>query len=508
MRAKLSLLLFLLTGSLQAQPESIPDLWTPRRTVESFLRHTGEGVDFDLEQAATCLDTSRLSRDPAVQLRRGAELSKRLSDALDELGLELATETLPDEPAPANSIYPLLTPDAHGLFIVKTSAGWKISASSLKAIDRLHRQAFGRFAPALIERLPTWSRRTFAGIAFWQLAGIALGILGGLALRSALIWLVGNRLRRHAESEQRPALAESLQAAARPLGLLAVSLTLRFVLPELQFGPAVLGAVRPLLTAIATLAAIWLAYRQIDALGRYLERLTSTTESRLDDQLVPLVRKVLKVLAIAVGFVFLLHNVGVQVTSLIAGLGIGGLAVALAAQETLSNFFASLVILADRPFQIGDLVSTTDVNGTVEQVGLRSTRIRTADRSLVTVPNSKLASGNIRNLGQRYERLMVTRLNVTYDTPLAKLDQFQREIEKLLDAKPRAKRDERIIRLDALGASGLELLIEVYLDVQSRGDELDLRQEILRELLTLATKLGVSFAYPTQTVQLKPPAGA
>ncbi|MFN7965891.1 MAG: mechanosensitive ion channel family protein [Acidobacteriota bacterium] len=496
----LSLLLVSFSPSNHAD-SYVADLSTPRRAAESLIRHAmPDGGAFDLEKAAECLDTSKLPGSPAEQQVRGQSLAKMFADALEQLDVTIAVEGLPDTAQPEQTLI-ALHPSLPGLYLTRTAKGWQVAGSSLKSIERLHRRAFGRFTPAILQHLPHWLTVAPFGIALWQVLGVVVSVVAGLLLRRAVLWLIGSRVRRLASDGNVPALGDAVESAARPLGLLAASLTLRIALPELQFGWMTSYALT-LLTAVSTFAVVWLTYRQIDVLGRFLQTLTSKTESRLDDQLVPLTRKALKVLAVALGAIFLLHNLGVQVTSLIAGLGIGGLAVALAAQETLSNFFASLVILADRPFQVGDLVSVGEITGTVEQVGLRSTRIRTADRSLVTVPNSKLASTNIRNLGERYERQVVIRLGLTYDTSPAQLDACVSEIQRVLTTHPRVKSADQIVRLDTLTASSAELLVEFYVEATNREQELLTRHEVLRNFLTLPERIGIRFAYPTQTIYI------
>lgn len=489
-------------AALRASENPTPDLSTPRRAVESLLRHLGpEAQEPDPLRAADCLDTSSLPGSADQQRARGAALGSMLGAVIDAREISVAVEGIPDQPDAGVSLIPL-HPELDGVYLSRTARGWQIAASSLKPIERLHRHTFGRISPSLVNRLPAWLTAAPFGLAIWQLLGIALAMVTGLAARRLVLWLLGVRARRLADGRSEPIVGDALASATRPLGLLAVSLTIRLFWPELQFGPAVTGVVRPSLTALSTWAIVWLLYCQIDVLGRWMETLTAKTESRLDDQLVPLVRKSLKALVVVLGVIFLLHNLGVQVTSLIAGLGIGGLAVALAAQETLSNFFASLVILIDRPFRLGDLVSAGDVTGTVEQVGLRSTRIRLADRSLVTVPNAKLAGVNLRNLGARSQRLLVFRLNLSYDSPADTVDRALGEIGKILDETASINRENRVVVLDALSPSSIDVLIECYADVETREEELRVRHHLVRALLTVPHRAGVRFAYPTQTLHV------
>ena len=187
--------------------------------------------------------------------------------------------------------------------------------------------------------------------------------------------------------------------------------------------------------------------------------ITDRTENKLDDQLVPLIRKSLRFFVVTMGIILILQNNGYNVASLIAGLGIGGLAVALAARDTLANFFGSITIFLDRPFRIGDWVTIGKVEGVVEEVGFRSTRIRTFYNSLVSVPNSNVSNSDIDNYGMREYRRLKTVLNLTYATTPEQIEAFVEGIKAIVKANKHFRQDFYEVHFTTFGAHSLDVLV-------------------------------------------------
>jgi MscS family membrane protein len=204
---------------------------------------------------------------------------------------------------------------------------------------------------------------------------------------------------------------------------------------------------------------------------------------------------------------------GTNVTALFASVGIGGLALALAAQDTVSNFFGSLMVIVDRPFQVGDWIKTGDVEGTVEEVGFRSTRIRTFYNSLITLPNSNLIKASVDNLGDRTYRRWSTRLGIAYDTPAEKIDAFCEGIRELVRRHPYTRKDYFHIYFNEFGADSLQILVYVFFFTPEWATELRERHRLGVDIIRLAREIGIEFAFPTQTLYLRqedwsPPTGA
>ena len=179
------------------------------------------------------------------------------------------------------------------------------------------------------------------------------------------------------------------------------------------------------------------------------------------------------------------------------------LALALAAQDTVSNFFGSLMVILDRPFQVGDWIKTGDVEGTVEEVGFRSTRIRTFYNSLITLPNANLIKASVDNLGDRTYRRWSTRLGIAYDTPPEKIDAFCEGIRELVRKHPYTRKDYYHVYFNEFGSDSLQILVYVFFFTPDWATELRERHRLGVDIVRLAAELEIEFAFPTQTLYLR-----
>jgi MscS family membrane protein len=206
---------------------------------------------------------------------------------------------------------------------------------------------------------------------------------------------------------------------------------------------------------------------------------------------------------VVIGGLFILQNLNVNITALLAGISIGGLAIALAAQDTLKNFFGSLMIFIDKPFSVGHWITSGDLDGTVEEVGFRSTRIRTFRNSLTYVPNGKLADSTIDNHGLRQYRRFFMHISITYDTPPDLIEVFVEGLRKIVDRHPNTRKDFYIVEFNDMGDFALKIMFYIFFAVPTWPEELRARHEVLVEIVRLAEKIGIRFAFPTQTLHME-----
>jgi MscS family membrane protein len=248
----------------------------------------------------------------------------------------------------------------------------------------------------------------------------------------------------------------------------------------------------------------WILLRIIDFFGLIMMYRASLTESKTDDQLVPFIKEAIKVVIVILSAFFMLGAIfKLNIASLIAGLGIGGLAIALAAKESLENLLGSFTIFLDKPFIIGDLIRIGGIEGHVEKIGFRSTRIRTLEKSFVTVPNKKLVDSELDNLSLRIQRRAKFNIGLTYET---KADQFKTiisEIQTFIENHAHTLKDETRIRLFDFDASSVNIMVLYFVDTLEYDVYLDVRQEINFKIMEIVEKNGTTFAYPTTAVIMK-----
>jgi len=253
---------------------------------------------------------------------------------------------------------------------------------------------------------------------------------------------------------------------------------------------------------VLSISIIWVLLRLVDFLGLILAEKASRTESRQDDQLVVFSMEILKILILIFGSVIILGSVfRLNVTSLVAGLGIGGLAVALAAKESLENILCSFIIFFDKPFVVGDMVRVGQVEGTVEKVGFRSTRIRTVEKSFLTIPNRKMIDSELDNLSLKTFRRVRFNLGLTYSTKANQLKSIVADIQRLLEETPEVAMEGNV-RFNKLGTYSLEVRVEYFVTTIDWNTYLRVQEEINFAILELVEKHKAKLAFPTQTVEL------
>lgn len=483
-----------------------PDLRSPRVTLDTFLGGQLEAeVDWDAVAASLEFDDGTPSEERRL-------VASQLKSVLDGRGLFVRMDSVPADPEyvdpesreAAFTPFPIRLPE----FRVRRGddLAWRIPASTVRAAGTLYEQTFSWYARRLLDLLPPVVERSILGFTLWQLIGLA--ILAGVAwaAQHLLRFFFHGFLVRLARRGSNWAAGE-LGAIALPGSWLASVWIFRRFLADLRFPVLVNQVLNVLLDLTLAGIAVWLAFRTIEAICSKLEAAAARTETNVDDHLVPLARTALRVGSVVVAFLLIAQSQGYSITTLVAGLGLGGLAIALAAQDTLANVVGSLAIVGDRPFQVGDWVLVDGYEGTVERVGLRSTRVRTFYDSVVSVPNSKVVNSIVDNMGQRKYRRMKHMLALRYDTDPDRIQAFVDGVRGLILKNPAMRHDYFEIHLNRFADSSVDVLVYCFFRVPNWHEELSERHHFLLSILRLAREIGVEFAFPTRTLSLENAAG-
>ncbi|MEM7623301.1 MAG: mechanosensitive ion channel family protein, partial [Planctomycetota bacterium] len=393
---------------------------------------------------------------------------------------------------------------------------WRFNRATVEGLNGLYRELEElpeRFGTGEIPLTPDmWLRERIPDglkeavifdIEHWQWLGLlALLLLGGAAdlFVRLVLRVVWGRVEVVRGMEADPAL---IKRAVWPFGLFVSALIWLSLVRYLGFPPTPQLVLLVAGRFVMALTAVLASFRLVDLFAAWLVGRAAMTSTKLDDLLVPLLRKVFKTFAAAFALIYIADNLEIQIMPLLTGLGIGGLAFAFAAKDTIENFFGSVAVILDRPFEIGDWVQIGDVEGTVESMGLRATRIRTFYDSLITVPNATLVRATVDNFGRRQFRRYTTRLAVTYDTPADSVEAFCEGIRELVRVHPFTRTDSYHVWVNDFGESAVEVLVYVFFKAPDWGTELRERHRLLLDISRLAERLGVSFAFPTRTVHFR-----
>jgi MscS family membrane protein len=481
----------LCAAAARAQEQEVLVELTPRGAVRAFLEAGHHGR---LGEATRLLSSEDRERADLAQAAR--QLVAVLDDcAPTELSsLSDAPEGRTDDhlPPTVEDVAHVPASDSHGTEPVRltrsASGRWFFSASTVARVPVWYQDLPDR---ELRDRLPEWLMRPGPrGLARWQLAALLLLALGSVAfawlLRPPMRWLA-RRFAARTRTRLDDHLAERLQG---PAVLLVSTLVAAAGLPWLMLKPAASDFVTGWLTAIRLFAGFWSLLRTVDLAAAAAGDSPLLADKPEMKALLPLVTRTGKFALWGLAFVVVLQELGYPAASLVAGLGIGGLALALAAQKTVEHFFGSVTLSLDQPFRPGDLVRIDDVTGTVELVGIRSTRIRTAERTVVTFPNGRLAELRIESFAAR-DRLRVSfTLPLALDTPARVVEQVIADVRERLASHPRRHADPATVALASVGPGGLVVEATGWLESMPGNDFQKAREELLLSAIAAVEHRG------------------
>lgn len=413
-------------------PAVVPQqLATPRETFRTFLDAMNDikrGDGKRIEDAIETLDLSEVN--PLVARERGEYLAWLLLEVVDRTRV-VELQAIPAQPEGTRWTFETYRDGA--LRLSRQPDGrWLFDAASLRQLPAIY-QAVSQLKPrgGLSDnsdylpwdiRLQRWAPSSLREQVFLLENWRWLALLLVIGLGVFVDWLLSLLLRRSMARwfARRPdayADVEDRNNRLRPLGIMAMALVWWLGLQAVGLPETALVILLVAVKALTSLAAVWAAYRLVDLLAARLSAHAARTSNKLDDVLLPLIPRTLKIFVTVVGVVFVADNLNIDITGLLAGLGLGGLAFALAAKDMVQNLFGSITVLLDRTFTVGDWIVVDGIEGTVERMGFRSTRVRTFYNSLVTVPNSKFITAEVDNMGERRYRRYKARFGLAYDTP-------------------------------------------------------------------------------------------
>ena len=494
-----------------AAPTETHDDRVPAGAVRSYIDHCRTG---DYERAASYLN---LARVPAGErATAGPRLARQLKVVLDrKLWVDYAT--LSDEPAgrvddglpsELDRLGSFTTEDLGDVEIrlerVVSTDGervWKIASSTVERIPRLYEAyGYGPLAEFLPE--PLFAVRVL-DMELWQWIGLLVLVLAAWILS----WLIARILLTAIGPFARRTATELDDEI---LGLAASPLRLAIALGLVAAGQAGLGLAVPvqafllrLLQAMVVITVAWLAIRMVDLAAAVVAGRLERRDARSAVAVVPLGSRAVKVFLGAIALIVLLQNLGLNVGGLIAGLGVGGIALALAAQKTIENLFGGVSVIADQPVRVGDFCRFADGQvGTVEEIGLRSTRIRTLGRTLVSIPNADFSQRQLENFAARDRIHLHAVLGLLYETTPDQLRWVLAELRKLLLSHPRVLEDPARVRFVNFGAYSLDLELFAYIDTSDWNEFLKIREDLYLRFMDIVERSGTGFAFPSQTLYL------
>lgn len=523
-------------------PLKPPDRSSPRAALKTFLEAGDAVADFLVKEylpspsaarfnrLGSLATTTRQSLDlsevpPALRLNTGRSAGVALYEVLSRIQLP-PLEEIPDAAqmkAPAGKeVVRWVIPNTE-IALVRVTSGPRSGeflfdaetvARAEEFYERVHKLPYIRPVPlervheivitgggwliphAWIEAMPSFLRTPIAGQSMWKWIGLA----GLLYVYGLLLW-TAYRVSRLSDEQQlfRRALAQFVLPASV---LIATPAMIYFALVQLNLLGTAGSTVQVVGAAIVTLAAAWVAWRLAPVIAEAIIASPRIPDQSIDAHLIRVTARLLGIVAsmalLAVGA----DRLGVPLYGIVAGLGVGGLAVALAAQPTVENLLGGMSLFADKPVRVGEVCKYGDATGTVEAIGIRSSRIRGDDRALTTIPNAALAKMPIVNLSQRDRMLIQTVIGLRYETTPEQLRYVLVKLRELLLGHPRIASDSSRARFIGFGSSSLDVQITGYVMTKDSVEFAAVREDILLRVMDIVEQAGTAFAFPSQTLYL------
>ncbi|MEX1012025.1 MAG: mechanosensitive ion channel domain-containing protein [Balneolaceae bacterium] len=342
----------------------------------------------------------------------------------------------------------------------------------------------------------------FAGNELWRiltlLSILIIAFMTGKMLRYSL-----KRVALRLQQSGRPLMAVALGAAAGSVTFISFAFGLRIGISFLLIAEGIEGLIMTSIQVLVVLSLGHFVYRQVDVLDAWLQGF-ARENNNVDDMLVPIIGKALRVTVTILVILQIAQTMSDQpITSILAGIGIGGLALGLAAQDTIRNFFGSLMIFADKPFDVGELINLEDKLGVIKEVGVRTTKITTLDGHMLTVPNGQLANTTIHNIGKRPFIRRVMNITITYDTSPEMVDRAVSLLKEILDNHEGMNEEyPPRVYFNDMNSDSLNLIVFYWYFPPNYWQYMEFSEWVNREIFRRFNKEEIDFAFPTQTIHL------
>ncbi len=364
-------------------------------------------------------------------------------------------------------------------------------------------------AQAQVPVLTAWSQSEFLSIAVWQYCSALAILMAGFLLKKFLEvviirWLVKLFSRTSFKYDEL-----IIQAMGKPLSAFVivgcVHASLFILSLHAQIGTIdLLELIQKSYLVAVGVIVVWTAYRLVDVVAAYLDDLASGQDDSLRGQFLPLIKQALRIFTLIVGTLTILATLEVDVIGLLAGLGIGGIAIALAAQDSVGNLIGTFSILADRPFKVGDwIIIGNKVDGFVEEIGFRSTKVRTWPKTLMSIPNKTIATEIIDNWSCMPKRRVRMNVGVTYSTAPEDMEQLLAQIREILKQDKEVDQDFYLVRFTDFGTHSLDILLYYFTVPITWDAHLAVRERINLKIIQTVKQLGLSLALPTRHLHIE-----
>ena len=437
------------------------------------------------------------------------DIAKKIKKVIDGTGAYIIMDDLPKEnnyidSATQKHVY-YLTDKEPNIYLEKIDSNWYFSRYTINKIDELYNNIYPFWAKH-IDNFVSYklANKTFLSVSIVKYIASFLLILFSFFLYFLLkkiFFFITKKLTKR--NVLKSISEEILYEISKAIALVLSFMFLSKAIPSIQL-PLKFSILLVLISSILTIFFIaYLLNNLFKLVLSYFEKIADKTETKFDNQLLPILKTLGNFTIYFIAILYVLKELDINITAILAGLSIGGLAIALASKDTVQNIIGSLNIFLDRPFEIGDYIKIDGAEGVIEEVGLRATRIRTLDQSLAYVPNGILSNMTIDNFGLRIYRRWKTTFGLEYSTSPEKIKIFVSKTIEILNDNNNTLNDKTLVYFTNMGESTLDIYLSVFFDVKTFQEDSDCKQTLLLKILAMANENNIEFAFPSRTIYKK-----
>lgn len=491
-----------MVGFVIAQEVPTGNLSDPR---DAVLQHVYwlQAETYNPDKAALAMPDHT---DPDIRRSRAVMLKQ----ILDGKGLFIRLERIPVQADYKDSItqsyryvpFPYELPE---VYLERKDERWQYSLRTFTIIPELHRKTYPFGTEILTKAFGRYAHREFWSVPFWKWGGLLVLPLLLLAaywvLYVLMLPLMRATMRRFGEYDSDD--LRSLKHFDRYFSMWILAKMSALFIPLLQLPPRMNAVLLHGLNIAAWCIVLLIGLRFVDLLFGHVKRKALAKDPPRDIQFIPVIKKIVQLILWIAVLIPILRLLEVNLTALIAGLSIGGLALALAAQDTVKNLISTVLIFFDHPYRLGDFIKAAGIEGTVVEIGFRSTRLMTIDSSIITIPNSVMINDQVVNLGARVFRLVHFMIAIVYSTPSDKIAAFVDQLRAMASDHPDTVKEQIMIFLSDLNSSSIDIRFRVPVAVNDIVKEYEAREELVTAVIQIARQMGISFAYPSQSLYLE-----
>ncbi len=477
---------------------------SPRASLERFFSLTRAG-NYDSATIYLDIPGKLKSQGPELARQLKAVLDRKLWVNLDSVSASALGDSLDGLPRGVEQLGVIVNEKGvrEPVRLVRWTRDyetrWRFSSATVSHVPGWYSLLQDRW---ILEHLPAPLLRSGPlEVLWWQwlslplmlAVAITLGYLGSQVLRAGI--------RRTLSRRNNPLVSVAVGRLGRPFTLACALIAVALMLPSLGLYPPAEHRFIRIIQSGFFIAIVWGIWRIIDVLRQIFDNSEWAQTNPSSRALLPLGARTVKVVIFAIAVVTVFSLLGYPVTTLVAGLGLGGLALALAAQKTVENLFGAFSLGVDQPFREGDFVKVENFLATVETIGLRSTRFRTLDRTLISIPNGRVAEMQLETYSARDRLRLRAVIGLMYGTTVAQTREIITEFERILRAQPLVWPDAVVVRLAELGTTSINIDIMVWFETTVYDEFRAIRQDVLLQFMEVVEKAGARFAVPTRAVR-------